>query len=155
MQPANETSHRLIQLGVLLFLLGLLTGFGIPFMASPRMGVSSHLEGVMNGTFLIALGLIWNRVTLGRWTERLAVGLAVFGTFANWAATLLTGLWGAGGMTPIAGGGAQGTPLQELIVGALLMSLSVSMVALCGLVLIGLARRGPQATAARAAVAIR
>ena len=39
----------LLQLGILLFLIGLLTGFVIPKLANPRMGLASHLEGVLNG----------------------------------------------------------------------------------------------------------
>jgi hypothetical protein len=54
----NWTAHRLLQFGVLLFLLGLLSGFVTPALANPRMGLSSHLEGVMNGTFLVILGLL-------------------------------------------------------------------------------------------------
>lgn len=74
---ANPTNHgaaaqRFIELGVLLFLLGLVTGFAIPFMSSLRMGLSSHLEGVLNGIFLIALGLIWSRLALPGWAEKLA-----------------------------------------------------------------------------------
>jgi len=58
--PILETgyAHRLLQFGYGLFLLGLLTGLGIPLLANPRMGLSSHLEGVMNGIFLIGLGLV-------------------------------------------------------------------------------------------------
>lgn len=158
---ASETSpdaaaRRFIELGVLLFLLGLLTGFGIPLMESPRMGVSSHLEGVLNGMFLVLLGLLWHRVALPPRGRRIAAGLAVFGTFANWLGTLLAALWGAGGMTPIAGGGTRGTPLQEALVGMLLLSLSVAMVGACVLVLFGLVRGGrkragtPRADGARA-----
>jgi hypothetical protein len=60
----HRMGHRLIQLGVFLFLLGLLGGFAIPFLANPRMGLASHLEGVMNGMLLVLLGLIWPRLTL-------------------------------------------------------------------------------------------
>lgn len=57
----NQTvvSRKLIRYGILLFLLGLLTGFAMPAFENSRMGLSSHLEGVMNGMFLVLLGLIW------------------------------------------------------------------------------------------------
>ena len=47
LRAANLTAHgdRLLRLGVLLFLLGLLTGFAIPALTNPRMGLTSHLEG--------------------------------------------------------------------------------------------------------------
>jgi len=47
-----------------LFLLGLFTGFVEQRFANVRMGLAAHLEGVMNGTFLIALGAIWIEVRL-------------------------------------------------------------------------------------------
>jgi len=61
-------SKWLLFLGVLLFLLGLLIGLLIPMMTNPRMGLSAHLEGIMNGMFLVILGLIWNKLRLnGKW----------------------------------------------------------------------------------------
>lgn len=149
----SSTSHNLIRLGFLLFLLGLLTGFAIPMLANPRMGLSSHLEGVLNGMFLIALGLVWSRLRLGPRGRRITVGLALYGTFANWATTLLAAAWGAGhGSMPIAGGGHQGAAWQEGLVMFLLMSLSAAMIAVCISVLWGL--RGRRAEGSRAAEAI-
>ena len=51
-------SDRLLFLGMLLFLIGLVFALFIPMMANPRMGLSAHLEGVLNGLFLLILGLI-------------------------------------------------------------------------------------------------
>lgn len=134
----TSIGHRLIQLGVLLFLLGLLTGFTLPMMQAPRLGLSSHLEGVMNGMFLMGVGLIWPRLRLGAGTLRATFWLAVYGTYANWVATLLSGVWGAGAMMPLAGGGATGTATQELIMMGLLVSLAAAMVVVCVLLLVGL-----------------
>jgi len=39
---------------------GLLTGFVETKFLNPRMGLAAHLEGVMNGTFLVALGAVWD-----------------------------------------------------------------------------------------------
>lgn len=135
---STDPARRLLQLGILLFLLGLLTGFAIPVLANPRMGLSSHLEGVLNGMFLMGLGLLWPRLRLGRTGQAVAFWLVVYGTFANWAATLLSAAWAAGGAMPIAGGGRAGTVLQESVVMALLLSLSFAMIAACGVVLWGL-----------------
>jgi hydroxylaminobenzene mutase len=134
----SHRSHRLLQLGILLFLFGLLTGFAIPVLANPRMGLSSHLEGVLNGMFLLALGLIWPRLRLGRGAAATTYWLAIYGTFANWAATLLAAAWGAGRTMPIAAGAHQGTATQETVIMALLFSLSLAVIAVCGLVLWGL-----------------
>lgn len=47
----------LFKLGLILFLMGLLTGLAVPVLKNSRMGLSSHLEGVLNGMFLALLGL--------------------------------------------------------------------------------------------------
>jgi hydroxylaminobenzene mutase len=132
------TARRLLQLGIALFLLGLLTGFAVPLLTNPRMGLSSHLEGIMNGMFLIVLGLVWEKLKLGPVGLSVTFWLAVYGTFANWATTLLAAVWGAGSSMPIAAAGHQGTPVQEIIVNAGLWSLALSMVIVCSLVLWGL-----------------
>lgn len=49
MSGARDRGHALLQAGVALFLAGLLVGLAVPAMANPRMGLASHLEGVMNG----------------------------------------------------------------------------------------------------------
>jgi hydroxylaminobenzene mutase len=130
----------LMRAGALLFLIGLITGLAVPLMQLPRMGLSSHLEGVMNGMLLIVLGLVWPRLTLPAWAGTATFWLALYGTFANWLATLMSALWGAAAMMPIAGQGATSTPLAEGIVAALLISLAVSMIAVCCFVLWGLRR---------------
>ncbi|MBQ0725570.1 MAG: hypothetical protein KBT50_07095 [Cycloclasticus sp.] len=56
--------RRLIWHGVLLFLLGLLTGLIETQFVNVRMALAAHLEGVMNGVFLIALGAIWYEIKL-------------------------------------------------------------------------------------------
>jgi hydroxylaminobenzene mutase len=127
----------------------LLTGFGLPALENPRMGLASHLEGIMNGLFLILLGILWRRLRLSRWQAIAAFTLVIYGTFANWTATLMAAVWGAGRSMPIAAVGHQGPAWQEGALDLLLFSLSFSMIAVCGLVLWGLrdARRQSTQTA--------
>jgi hydroxylaminobenzene mutase len=54
----------LFTLGLVLFLVGLLTGFAVPALKNPRMALSSHLEAVLNGMFLVLLGLLWPHIDL-------------------------------------------------------------------------------------------
>jgi len=130
---------RLLQLGVVLFLLGLLSGLAVPLAANPRMALSSHLEGVLNGMFLLLAGIIWSRLSIGAGTSRVAFGLLVYGTFANWATTLAAAMWGAGEtMMPLAGAGYTGTSAQEMLIAFGLLSLTVAMLAVCPIVLWGL-----------------
>ena len=135
----KRIGHRLLQLGISLFLLGLLTGFVVPLAANPRMALSSHLEGVLNGLLLLVLGIIWGRLQIGRVTARIAFGLLAYGTFANWGTTLLAALWGAGeSMMPLAAAGYTGTSAQEMLIAFGLLSLSLAMVVVCPVVLWGL-----------------
>jgi hypothetical protein len=60
----NDRSLRLVSAGILLFLIGLLTGLFLPVLPYPRTGLAAHMEGVLNGMFLVLLGLIWSRLTL-------------------------------------------------------------------------------------------
>lgn len=134
-----ELGHKLMRYGVLLFLLGLFTGFAIPAMQNPRMGLSSHLEGVQNGMLLILFGLIWTRLRVSNRMLTWGYFLALFGTYTNWFTTFLAGIWGAGGeMMPIAGGNFYGVAWQEIIIKFGLLSLSVAMVIVSVVVLWGL-----------------
>jgi len=128
----------LLQLGIALFLLGLLTGFVIPKFKNPRMALSSHLEGVLNGIFLVALGLLWTRLDLSAALLTVTFWFAIYGTFANWLATLLAAVWGAGSMMPIAAQGQLSSAGKEVTIKSLLGTLSLAMVAVCVLVLVGL-----------------
>lgn len=117
-------------LGLVLCLLGLLTGFAVHNLANPRMGLSAHLEGVMNGIFLAVLGLLWPRVALGAVASLITFLLIVYAAFANWLAVFLAGLWGAGAsIMAIAGAGMTGSGAQEMLISFLLISLSIAMVA--------------------------
>jgi len=134
-----DSARKLLRLGILLFLLGLFTGFILPLTANPRMALSSHLEAILNGLFLLILGMIWHRLVLNRSARSAAFGLAVYGAFTNWGTTLAAAFWGAGApMMPLAAAGFNGSAGQELLIAIGLISLSVSMVTVGGIVLWGL-----------------
>lgn len=136
----QHQSQRLILLGVTLFLLGLIVGLFVPIFANPRMGLSSHIEGVLNGIFLIVLGLIWSRIDLSiRWLK-INFWLAVYGTFANWFGILIAAIFNAGKMLNIASQGKEGSPVAEAFVNFSLISLSIAMIIVCVLTLVGLKR---------------
>jgi hydroxylaminobenzene mutase len=77
-----------------LFLIGLLTGFAEPRFTNVRMGLAAHLEGVMNGTFLVALGAVWTEVRLSPSTKVIAYWSALYGTYGNWLVTTLAAAFG-------------------------------------------------------------
>jgi len=140
----SDPKPWLVRHGLLLFLLGLLTGFAIPAFANPRSGLAAHLEGVMNGTFLIALGLAWSEIRLSKPLARAAFYLALYGAYANWIGTTLSAVLGTSEATPIAGAGHRGEPLHEQLVLAILVTVGLSMVAALGLAVVG-AWRGARA----------
>lgn len=133
----NKKSAQLIFWGMVLFFLGLITGLLIPAMTNQRMGLSAHLEGILNGLFLMLLGLIWPKVKCPPRMLNLIYLLVLYAGFANFAAVLLAGFTGAGKMMPIAGG-VEGPELLELSISFLLVSLTVSILAAAVLLLYGL-----------------
>ena len=136
----TRLAEKLIFFGVLLFFLGLIVGLFIPVIANPRMGLSSHLEGILNGIFLIVLGLIWHRVKLSARWLKITYALAIYGTFANWAGILVAAILDAGAPLTVAAQGNQGTPLAEAIVGFALITLTIAMLTISITVLLGLRR---------------
>jgi hydroxylaminobenzene mutase len=135
----RRDGHRLLQAGGLLFLLGLLVGLGVPRFTVPRLGLSTHLLGIMQGTFLMVGGLLWPKLRFPRAVSRIGHSLAIYGCLAAWTANLLGAVWGAGSfMLPLAAGGARGGPFQEGIIRVLLMSAALSLVTVAILILWGL-----------------
>lgn len=128
MNPRSIGFH-LTRLGVLLFLLALFTGIAIPKLAVPRLGLSTHLLGLMQGTFLIAIGQLWPKLKLSP-RAAFATGIALaYGCVAAWLANLLAASCGAGsGLLPIAAGPAQGGPGTELVISVLLRSAAVALI---------------------------
>jgi hydroxylaminobenzene mutase len=134
----ERSGRRLMFHGMCLFLLGLLTGFAEQHVANVRMGLAAHLEGVMNGTFLLALGAVWPNVKLAAPTSTIAFWLVLYGTYANWFITLLAAIFGTAALSPITGVGHSGLPWQESLVTAGFMSVGIVIVLASGLVLWGL-----------------
>src|SRR5580693_1933057 len=102
--------------GMCLFLLGLVTGFVEQRFANVRMGLAAHLEGVMNGTFLLALGAVWTEVRLAGPAKVAAYWAALYGTYANWLVTTLAAVFGTGALSPITAADRSAQPWQENLV---------------------------------------
>src|SRR5712664_1594506 len=130
----TDARRRLLRHGMTLFFLGLLTGFLIPAMTNPRGGLAAHLEGVMNGTFLVAVGLAWSDLHFSRRAAVIAYWLLLFGTYVNWGATTASGVFGTHSGAEIAGAGHHGSPWQEHLVFAAFAAVGVTMVVALGLV---------------------
>ena len=141
----EDTKRRLIWHGMLLFLLGLLTGFLEPQLKNVRMGLAAHLEGVMNGTFIIALGAVWNELRFSVRQNAAAYWTALYGTYGNWVATTLAAVFGTAALSPITSAGQHGQPWQESVITVAFMSVGVAIIACAVLVLWGARRARPAA----------
>lgn len=136
----EDNGRRLVWHGMFLFLLGLITGFAETKFANPRMGLAAHLEGVMNGTLLIALGAVWAAVKLPRRAKSTAFWVALYGGYVNWLATALAAVFGTAALSPITAAGHSGLPWQEQLVTALFISVGLATIAMALMVLWGLRR---------------
>ena len=131
----------LFTLGLVLFLLGLLTGLAIPYLKNPRMGLSSHLVGMTNGPFLIIAGLLWPYLDLSHTWEVVTVVTLTYSGYANWLATQLGALWGAGhNFAPGATGEHRSSAVKEKVVDLLLVTLAPVMIAATVLLIVGVLR---------------
>lgn len=129
----------LFTLGLVLFLIGLLTGLAVPALKNPRMALSSHLEAVFNGMFLVILGLLWPHIHLSHAWGFTAVALIVYAGYANWLATLLAAAWGAGRkLAPIAAADHEASAPKEGLVSFLLTTLAVAIVLGVAIVIVGI-----------------
>ena len=133
--------QMLLIIGFVVFLVGLLTGFALPKLANPRMGLSSHVGTLMNGMFLILLGLVWSRLDLSALCLQLVFWFAIYAAVTTWLATFVAALLNAGGsMMAIAAPERIGTPGRESFIKFLLVTGSIVLVVAIALVLAGLIR---------------
>jgi hydroxylaminobenzene mutase len=134
----DDTKRRLLWLGMLLFLIGLLTGLIEQTFNNPRMGLAAHLEGVMNGTFLIALGAIWSEVRLSAGLKAAAFWSALYGTYVNWVVTTVAAILGTAAMSPMTAAGHSAGAWQESVVTVGFISVGITIIVSSILILWGL-----------------
>lgn len=119
----------LVRAGFILFTLALITGFAVPAFLNERMAVAAHVAGVMNALVLVALGLAWGLLTVSPLQAKLTRGVFLYGTYANWVASVLAATWGTSRLTPLAGAGYGAAPWKEAVVQALQVSLALALLA--------------------------
>ena len=142
----NRTASFLVMHGLIVVLLGLLVGF--PYASAvtggwgaeaERAWLMAHLEGVLNGLLVIALGVAAPHLKLsGAQARWLRLGALAAG-YGNIAAATLGAASGARGLVP-------GGPLANWTVYALFVIAIVGVLAALGIALMGarnaLAQRG-------------
>jgi len=119
----SRQGHRMLQIGIALFVFTGLEGFVIPALPVPLLGRSVHTLSALQGVMILALGLLWPRLNLGATASRIAFWTYVYSSFATLIPFVMAAVWGAGNTTiPLAAGAAQGSAFQEAIIKIILYS---------------------------------
>ena len=129
---------RCVWHGLFLFILGLVSGMFVQSMTNPRMGLTTHVGTVLNGTFLLAIGAAWDQVRLESGAERATFWLLLFGSYGGCASLLLAAVLGTRNATPIAGAGYGASAASEALVTASLTVTALALLVGCVVFLWGL-----------------
>jgi hydroxylaminobenzene mutase len=133
-----DARRGLVRHGLILFLLGCLTGFAVPSLTTPRLGLSAHLVATSSGIFLIALGVAWRELRLAARTQTVAYGMVVVSSYLNWAACLIAGILGARSLAPIASGGHSAGPIAEAVVTTLFVATGLTTLVALAMLIFGM-----------------
>ena len=129
----NEARQILFHGGIMT-LLSLLSGFTTFFALAPRIALSSHTVGLLQGAMLIAIAGAWHLLNAPPKTLKILKYTLLVGFYANWISTQLSALWSAGRSTyPINGkdmpeGAASWQDLTVSVLGFLSVLILVSAV---------------------------
>ena len=132
-----DEKRRLLWHGAALFLIGLLTGLVEQHFINVRMALAAHLEGVMNGTFLLAVGAIWNEVRLSARTKAVAYWALLIGTYGNWIVTTAAAVLGTAALSPITAG-HEAAPWKEAMITGGFVFIGLAIILAVVLLLLGL-----------------
>jgi (hydroxyamino)benzene mutase len=86
--------RRAAFLGVLLFLIGLVTGYWSALAATkvhvpiPHLALAAHLNGLLGGLWLVAVALTLPMLSYGERGKKRLVAVVAVVTYANWLITL-------------------------------------------------------------------
>ena len=101
---SNNEARQILFHGGLMTLLSLLSGFTVFFALAPRIALSSHTIGLIQGGILIAIAGAWHLLDAPPKTLKIIKYTLLIGFYANWLSLQLSALWSAGKATfPING----------------------------------------------------
>lgn len=140
----NNEARQILFHGGIMTLLSLLSGFTTFFALAPKIALSSHTVGLLQGAMLIAIAGAWHLLNAPPKTLKIIKYTLLVGFYANWVSTQLSALWSAGRSTyPINGKDMPegAVPWQDLTVSVLGF---LSVLILVSAVLIILAARNKE-----------
>jgi len=114
----SRQGRYLLQIGMLLIFYSSFDGFAIPFLGSPRIGLSVHTLSALQAIFLLVQGLLWPKLKLGVTASWVAFWCSLYGALAILAAYTIAAIWGVGTETIVLMGElphglSHGTAFQE------------------------------------------
>jgi len=139
----RQQGQRLLQMGIVFILYSSVEGFVIPHFGSPRVGLSTHTLGALQGVLLLALGLLWPKLSLRAIASRVAFWCLLYSALAILGAYSIAAAWGVGNETIVLAGELphglrHGTALQETLIKILSYSSAPTGLTAFALVLWGL-----------------
>jgi (hydroxyamino)benzene mutase len=93
---SNNEARQILFFGGLLIFLSLLSGFTVHFALAPRLALSSHTVGLLQGAILIAIAGAWHLLNASPIYLKIVKYTLLIGFYGNWICYLLSGLWSAG-----------------------------------------------------------
>src|SRR5438045_5307506 len=100
----RQQGQRLLQMGIVFILYSSVEGFVIPYFGSPRVGLSAHTLGALQGVLLLALGLLWPKLSLRAIASRVAFWCLLYSALAVLGAYSIAAAWGVGNETIVLAG---------------------------------------------------
>jgi hypothetical protein len=89
----NNEARQILFHGGLMTLLSLLSGFTAYFALAPRVALSSHTVGLIQGAMLIAIAGAWHLLNASPKTLKIIKYTLLVGFYANWVSLQLSALW--------------------------------------------------------------
>jgi hydroxylaminobenzene mutase len=139
----SRQGQRLLQIGIVLILYSSFGGFAIPYLSSPRIGLSVHTLSALQGILFLALGLVWPRLSLSAAKSRIAFWFLIYSAFAILAAYTIAAILGVGNETIVLMGELphglhHGSAFQETLIKVLAYSSAPTGLTSFALILWGL-----------------
>jgi len=131
---SNNEARQIFFHGGIMTLLSLLSGFTTFFALAPRIALSSHTIGLIQGAILIAIAGAWHLLNTSPRNLKILKYTLLVGFYTNWLSLQLSALWSAGRDTfPITGkdmpdGAALWQNLTVTVMGSLSVLILVSAV---------------------------
>lgn len=106
--------------------------------STPLFGLSAHLIALLEGFFLLLIGLLWVKLKLTRTASRIAFWTTLYSCLGDSLASGLAGIWGAGKAMPIAARSATGAPEHEVFIQVSFYTVAATTITALAFILWGL-----------------